>query len=116
MKKAESLQLGGSVDEGEKMGQIWVLSTTLGDIWENVGDFSKNVGGFSENVGDFPKNMGDTTENLGDYLSQHGDNLWKAPASLPYLKDNIRVLTYDSKALFMNTVPNTYVTYKLSIG
>ena len=32
MKKAISGQLGGSVDEGEKMGQIGVLSTTLGDI------------------------------------------------------------------------------------
>lgn len=32
MKKAISGQLGGRVDEGEKMGQIGVLSTTLGDI------------------------------------------------------------------------------------
>ena len=31
MKKAEYRQLGGSVDEGEKKGQIGVLSTTLGD-------------------------------------------------------------------------------------
>ena len=39
------------------MGQIGVLSTTLGDIWENVGDFSKNVGVFSKNVGDFRRIM-----------------------------------------------------------
>ena len=57
MKKAEYRQLGGSVDEGEKKGQIGVLSTTLGDSWENVGDFSKNGGVFSKNVGDFRRIM-----------------------------------------------------------
>ena len=45
------------MDEGEKMGQIGVLSTTLGDIRENVGVFSENVGDFSKNVGDFRRIM-----------------------------------------------------------
>jgi len=40
-----------------KMGQIGVLSTTLGESWENVGDFPKNVGVFSKNVGDFRRIM-----------------------------------------------------------
>lgn len=45
------------MDEGEKMGLIGVLSTTLGGFRENVEDFSKNVGVFSKNVGDFRRIM-----------------------------------------------------------